>query len=116
MLGFASSAIFRLMVSGTAKNIPPMPNKNPQKSRLKSTTSVLIPRLLPRNFGSIKLPMTIFTARYSAAVQAQEAASFSKSATKSAGTAAIIEPIVGIKFSTKAKIPQSGAEGRPIKT
>ncbi len=32
-----------LIVRGTAKNIPPIPSKNPQKSRLKITTRVDIP-------------------------------------------------------------------------
>ena len=96
VFGFASRAIFILIVSGTAKNIPPMPKTKPQNSKLKITTSVEIPSPLPRNLGSIKFPIAIFTTKYIKVSHKVALKSFTAKLTKIAGTAAIIDPIVGI--------------------
>ena len=87
------------IVSGTDSNIPTLPSSQPQKINDKNTTKVDKPKPLPKNRGSIIFPITIFTTTKPSPARPAFAKPNSTNAMSTAGTAAIIEPILGIKFN-----------------
>jgi hypothetical protein len=62
-----SSTIFITMARGTERNIPTGPQTQPQKTSESTTTSVESPSRRPKSAGSIRLPISMFTARKTAA-------------------------------------------------
>ena len=86
-----------------------MPSNQPQNSNDKKTISVESPRPLPITLGSIIDPIITFTLTYTKVRIKALTLPNCKSVISIAGTAAIIEPIFGIKLNINANTAQRNA-------
>ena len=90
-----SSPIFNAIVSGTDNIIPTGPKIQPQKNNPIKTTNGDNPTPYPSNLGSIKLPnIRLIKKKAIAVVKASPTPNWTN-AISTAGTAAMIDPIVG---------------------
>lgn len=88
-----SRPIFTTIVSGTDNSIPTVPSNQPQNIKDTNTTSVDRPTPLPIYLGSIIFPIIVLIDKYPAATKPLTTGPCVTSASKTGGTAAIIEPI-----------------------
>ena len=82
--------------------MPTEPNNQPQNINDKKTTNVDRPKPRPIKRGSIILPITVLTKTKPNPAKPAVAKPWSTKAINTAGTAAIIEPILGMKLSKNA--------------
>ena len=88
---FESKAIFKVIVIGTAKNIPTIPNTYPQRINEKKITRGESPNSFPISFGSIILLIEILMIIYKVMIINVVFISTFNSEIRTAGIAAIIE-------------------------
>ena len=106
--------IFNTMVKGTDRKKPTGPSIQPQKTRERNITKVESPIPLPNIFGSIKLPIIMFTKRYVRPAHNNPVPPKYTHVNNKAGIAAIIEPILGMKLNKNAIIAHNIAYSTPI--
>jgi hypothetical protein len=87
-----------VMVNGTERNIPTGPKINPQNRRDRNTTSVDKPNPFPMILGSTKFPRTLLISINEPRVHNAPLNPSCTRAKRTAGTAAMIDPIFGMHY------------------